>query len=128
MRETLSLLQEENQLILRRIDSLSDDGAQPVGDSLAFRRRVEALVQDARDHFSNEERAMRAFAFPDYERHRHVHQRLLDDAERLIRVMCITNAADRAGMARFLRGWLEGHAADTDARLAAFLRGEKGAA
>lgn len=128
MRETFGLLQEENQLLLRRIDSLTNDGARIGGNSMTFRRRVEALVQDARDHFFNEERAMRAFAFPDYERHRRDHKRLLDDAERRIRAMRMANAADRVGMARFLRGWLEAHAADTDARLAAFLDSEKGAA
>ena len=119
MHETWSLISEEHRILGERIVSLQDAAKAPAGRA-RFRTQLRALVRDIRDHFCNEEAAMRAFGVPDCERHAAEHRRLLDDAQTWIAALRSGQLEPHA-LADRLADWLRQHARESDAQLEAFL-------
>lgn len=118
MLETLSLMNEEHHVLFCCLIGLLAAEADVTG----FVRRAEALLEDLDGHFRNEERAMRAFAYPHYERHRAEHARLLNAAA--ARLSAIAESATPGGCREFvelLRTRLLSHMRNDDARLSMFL-------
>lgn len=118
MRETASLIDEEHHILIYGLQGLVSAEA----DVDVFLQRAQALIEDTREHFQNEERAMRASAFPEFECHRIEHARLLDEAAaKMSAVSARASQTECAELTSFLRNWLVRHIEREDSRFNAFL-------
>lgn len=94
------------------------------GDATTVRECIVGLIDAARDHFVNEEWAMRTVAAPDYLTHKAEHVRLLRDAADMLKNFDTAFTPDDwMAVAAFFRHWLRAHHRRWDDVLFAGLRG-----
>lgn len=92
-------------------------------DRAIVRECIVGLIVCARDHFANEEWAMRAVDAPDYLSHKAEHIRLLRDASDMLENFDVAfTPADWTAVAAFYRHWLRAHHRRYDTALFARLR------
>jgi hemerythrin len=91
------------------------------GGSDTIRRRVADLVLHTRGHFSFEERLMSDHSYPDFERHKTEHEKLLGRITDLERQVQEGDLLMSFGVALDLRGWALRHIEFSDRLLGAFL-------
>lgn len=98
-------------------------GACDIGDGASrVRERTRTFLLYARWHFAEEEKGMRAVAYPNVAAHKAEHDRLLQDAEDFIEsVGGGLHGADCLAIARYFRFWLNRHSAGPDRSFAEFL-------
>ena len=119
MSETRFLIDEEHRILVDRIAALSDNADAEISVA-AFRRHITQFLEDISDHFWNEEAAMRAFGFPEFERHRDEHCQFLSEFEARIDKLREDRREWRRVIA-FLRRWLSSHGGVADAHFEVFL-------
>ncbi len=72
-------------------------------------------------HFRTEEALMRSIAYPDYARHKKMHERMAEAFDDLCCRLDL-GTADLDELVDMLRGWITGHMADVDIRLGEYYR------
>ena len=80
------------------------------------------LVDYTKYHFASEERQMRHFAFPDYERHRQEHAELTSQVLEYQQKVMSGKVGASIGVMQFLADWLKRHIQQSDQKLGAHLR------
>lgn len=84
------------------------------------------LVQYTKDHFAREEACMRGADYPDYARHRQIHQALTGQvllmAEKYVRT---PTQQVKQELIDFLAAWLVEHIIKEDRKLVAYLQGKR---
>jgi hemerythrin len=68
---------EEEISMLNEIDALATMYENDKTKYEALEEKLEAYIQHVKDHFANEERLMRLYAFPPYQMHKAEHDRVL---------------------------------------------------
>lgn len=72
---------EEEISMLNEIDALATLYENDKTKHEALEEKLDAYVQHVKDHFANEERLMRLYAFPPYPMHKAEHDRVLDELD-----------------------------------------------
>lgn len=72
---------EEEISMLNEIDALATLYEKDKSIHEALEEKLDAYVQHVKDHFANEERLMRLYAFPPYPMHKAEHDRVLDELD-----------------------------------------------
>ncbi len=80
------------------------------------------LREFARTHFKDEERLMRAYNYPDYEKHAKEHMRMFDKILELSKDYDDGDVMVCVKVTSLLIGWFETHMKNTDREYAPFLR------
>ena len=83
------------------------------------------LYAHLRSHFANEEALMREVNFPEYKSHVHLHNDMLASMNS-ISVAIGKNQATDEDIHKFMSGWLLGHIAQEDTKIAAYVRKHAG--
>ncbi len=93
------------------------------------RDSIRGLIACAREHFRNEEWAMRETSYPEYLAHKMDHTRLLKEAEDMLRNFDDAfEHADWAALSAYYRHWISRHNEVHDQALYAFVRKVKAGA
>ncbi|GAA0585831.1 bacteriohemerythrin [Caenispirillum bisanense] len=115
----------DHKKLIQFVNDLQDaiDGRKP--DRVVGKIILE-LVQYTKEHFSREEAVMKGCGYPDYERHRAIHQALtrqvLVMAERYVRT---PTDAVKQELIDFLAAWLVEHIIKEDRKVGAYLHGKR---
>jgi len=109
----------EHATFLNILNSLEDAVSQGRGKT-EVGKTIDDLMQYAYNHFSGEEQMMRDYGYPDYERHKKIHEaatgKLLEIAE-----LHQAGFSDASQMISALTEWLIKHIQGTDKMYAPFL-------
>lgn len=118
----LALVARDHGRLAERVKALP--GAIEAGAGQAIiRERIEDLIAAAREHFVDEEWAMRTIGAPDYQAHKAEHGRLLRDAADMLKNFDTAfGPADWPAVAAYFRHWVASHDARFDGLLSARLR------
>lgn len=117
----LALVVQDHRRLALRWDALTIAIEAGSGASIV-RECIVGLIDCARDHFVNEEWAMRTVGATDYLTHKAEHVRLLRDAADMLKNFDTAFTSDDwAALAVFFRHWLQAHHCRFDDRLFARL-------
>jgi len=94
-------------------------------DAEAMRASASALAAHAEEHFSHEERLMRAVHYPSFQWHKRQHDTARKAVKRLALQIESNDRAAALELLAFLSGWLKDHTALTDRLMAAYLRNQQ---
>lgn len=84
--------------------------------SAECRRILDRLVEYTRVHFAVEESLMRILGYPDYENHKHEHEKLAVQVADLLQKLDTGKAAISFELLHFLKVWLTKHICESDKR------------
>jgi len=96
--------------ILNEIAHAIDAGASPVG----IAQLVNHLADETESHFRREEGFLMGAGYPDAERHRQEHGRLLGEIRAIAVRLAAGEAVEDGELYEFLRGWLVDHVVTFD--------------
>jgi len=115
-------MNHEHQEILDAMNRIYDARAKgttgPVIDNLVAR-----LGAVTHRHFADEEAFMRKIGYPEFERHRTLHQRLLDQFNTHAQQIKAGGGVADDGFFNFLKFWLTSHIKGIDVKYGAHARG-----
>jgi hemerythrin-like metal-binding protein len=94
-------------------------------DEAATRKAVAHLVYYVKTHFADEESLMEKCNYPRLAQHRKMHEMLTERVARYADKLKKKEKILSLDMAIFLKGWLENHIAETDNRIADFIKNQK---
>jgi len=94
--------------------------------AIGMAKDLKRLTDYTQYHFSEEERFMRKFDFPGYEKHHGEHEAFIAEVNRQIKTLSQANPDDGFRFYRFLGSWLVSHIAKSDQEWAAFIRKAQG--
>lgn len=116
------LVEQDHRILVGRWEALVT-ALERAADRAIVRDCIEGLISCARDHFRNEEWAMREIAFPGYLKHKTDHQRLLKEADdMLVNFDTAFSEQDWTALATYFRHWISRHNADHDKDFHTFAR------
>ena len=75
---------EEEISMLNEIDALATMYKNDNTKHEELENKLEAYIQHVKDHFANEERLMRLYAFPPYQMHKAEHDRVLNELNHFV--------------------------------------------
>ena len=107
----------------RLIDAINDfcDSINKGNDKAVIQKAVDNLTYYVKTHFSDEEKLMGEYGYPQFELHRRMHERLMQSVHRYAEKLQAGQKILNLDMAIFLKGWLENHIAETDKKIGIFL-------
>jgi hemerythrin-like metal-binding protein len=97
------------------------DAVNKGNDETAIRKAVANLTYYVRTHFSDEEKLMEEYNYPQLGLHRRMHERLTQNVHRYAEKFQTGQKILSLDMAIFLKGWLENHIAETDKKIGVFI-------
>lgn len=122
METGIATVDRQHQELVRQVNELvaamqKGKGREVVGDVLVF------LGKYAVEHFGTEEALMRQHGYPDYEKHRAIHESFKADFGRLAAEMDAnpTRLALTIEVQRRVMDWLRDHILNVDTRFGAFM-------
>lgn len=80
------------------------------------------LVDYTKEHFSSEEALMQEIDYPEYEAHRKIHQRLIDQVTDILTGLKSGDRLDPPSLIRFLTDWLLTHIGEEDRQIGVFMQ------
>lgn len=96
------------------------------GNSASLSATLDDLIDYTKTHFNFEERVMREHGYPDYARHKEMHDRITGQVvERVNRFR--TGGGDAGSLLEFLKDWLNGHILGADKQYVPYILNEQGA-
>lgn len=112
---------EHQQLIglMNRFHELTSQGA-PRGEAIGA---LEALGKFTTQHFAHEEGVMEQMGFPELDKHRRIHKRLLEQFGEHSNAFQQSGNADELLM--FLKVWLKAHIKGIDTKYGQYKHGER---
>ncbi|EKV32315.1 hemerythrin family protein [Caenispirillum salinarum AK4] len=128
-REALSVgdprIDEDHKKLISFVNELNDAIEGRKSDRVVGKIILE-LVQYTKDHFTREEACMKGADYPDYERHKQIHQALTAQvllmAEKYVRTP--TDEVKKE-LIDFLAAWLVEHIIKEDRKLGSYLQGKR---
>ncbi len=81
---------------------------------------LKRLEDYTRVHFTLEEALMRVLDYPDYEAHKHEHERLIADLQALKKKYAADHSSISFELVHFMKNWLMTHTLGTDRKYAAY--------
>ena len=128
METRVSVIDKQHKMLVARVNELvsamkSGKGRELIGDTLVF------LGKYALDHFATEEAFMRQHSYPEYDKHKAIHEAFKQDFGSLAKEF---DAGEKSlsltvQVQHRIADWLRTHILQTDQELGRFLRA-KGAA
>ena len=110
----------QHQELFRLVNELHDAMSQ--GKSKEVMQRVlEGLMRYTHTHFADEERAMRACGYPEYDKHFEEHARFTRQVEQFAADYAQGRVALSISLIQFMCDWLRQHIAFTDRRYSSAL-------
>lgn len=88
-------------------------------------KTISALLDYTKYHFSEEEKLMISFNYPEYEQHKAQHDAFTGKVRQFMAELQAGRAAVTIEVVNFLRGWLKGHVMTVDKRYTAFFAANK---
>jgi hemerythrin-like metal-binding protein len=82
---------------------------------------LDGLASYTVSHFANEERLMQLYSYPDFDRHKAIHDKLVVQVKTLQEELRSGNATVSLEVLSFLQNWLVDHIVGVDQRYAAHL-------
>jgi hemerythrin-like metal-binding protein len=120
--DPILLVERDHKILMERWKALTM-ALENSGDRGLVRDCIRGLIACAREHFRNEEWAMREIAFPGYLKHQADHARLLKEAEDMLRNFDgAFQHEDWPALAAFFRHWISRHHDKHDKALQGFVR------
>ncbi|MGA2135570.1 MAG: bacteriohemerythrin [Bryobacteraceae bacterium] len=120
----VAAVDDEHQMLFQLCASL--ESALTAGVSAGrVRSLTEDLIRHAAEHFSHEEREMRAAGYAHYAWHRRRHKTALRKVSELRARIRRGDREAADELLRFLQGWLNDHIGIADRMLGAFLRNQQ---
>jgi hemerythrin len=83
---------------------------------------IDKLSAYVATHFQTEEDLMKATSYPDYEIHKHEHDNLKEQAEKLIKLFHLGTVDLTATISKFLSDWLKHHIQEIDKKMIDWLK------
>ena len=116
----ISRIDEQHQ---RLIDLINDLHAAMLakGDESELSKLLEGLAAYAVSHFATEETLMKKFSYPDYDRPKAEHDRLMAQVTQLLEKSRTDSTLLTREVMTFLHRWLIGHIVNVDKRYSAHL-------
>ena len=93
--------------------------------NMAFSDAIEILSAYVGTHFKTEEDLMKAVAYPNYETHKHEHDNLREQSEKLIKLFRLGKVDLTATISKFLSDWLKNHILEIDKKMIDWLKGQE---
>lgn len=116
------LVERDHRVMVSRWRALTDALDQSA-DHAHVRDAIRGLIACAREHFRNEEWAMRQTSYADYLNHKMDHTRLLKEAEDMLRNFDDAfGPSDWSALSAYYRHWLSRHNERYDKALHAHVR------
>ncbi len=116
------LVERDHKILMNRWRTLTT-ALQRSTDRGHVRECIRGLIACAREHFRNEEWAMRVTACPGYLKHKRDHARLLNEAEDMLRNFDTAfSRTDWPALAAYFRHWISRHNEKYDKMLHSFVR------
>lgn len=116
------LVERDHKILMTRWRTLTT-ALQRSSDRGHVRECIRGLIACAREHFRNEEWAMRQIAYPHYLKHKLDHTRLLNEADDMLRNFDTAfSRADWPALAAYFRHWISRHNDRHDKMLHSFVR------
>jgi hemerythrin len=85
-------------------------------------KTLENLIAYTKGHFATEERLMQTHKYPDYPRHKAVHDALTARVVGFQKDFETNRTALSVGVLEFLKDWLTHHIGETDRKIASYLK------
>jgi hemerythrin len=120
-RDAYSIHHSEIDRQHRHLFKLADDlhAAMITGSARAvIAETLDALIQYTRDHFRSEEAIMQAARFPDYSRHKAIHDKFTSQVMELRKSLGNDKLTITLETMHFLRDWLQEHILGLDQQIA----------
>jgi hemerythrin len=88
------------------------------------RKYIEEVMRYAKFHFLSEENIMQYYAYPEYEDHRNLHSKIVNQLN--IGAANLDFGEENIGdFVKFLSGWFFEHTAEEDMKIGIYLKGRK---
>ena len=117
----ITFLDEEHRRLIDRYHEVVDE-LQSNTDLSRFLDGMRRLADEARTHFTHEERVMRNIQYPDYSEHKAEHDRLASDFAAFIRNIGVGfSRKDLPALTEYFRYWFMNHLKEHDVKLSEFL-------
>jgi hemerythrin-like metal-binding protein len=120
----VELIDSEHKILIAAIDDFYN-AVHKGDDEAATRKAVAHLVYYVKTHFSDEEALMEEHNYPQLAHHRKIHEMLTEKVAHYADKLQKKQKIHSLDMAIFLKGWLENHIAETDNRIADFIKTKK---
>lgn len=118
----ITLVERDHRILVSRWRALTK-ALEQSADRGIVRDCIRGLIACAREHFHNEEWAMREVSYPDYLKHEMDHKRLLKEADDMLRNFdSVFLNEDWPALAAFFRHWISRHHDKHDKALQCFVR------
>lgn len=114
----VSAMNKEHQDILAVMNRIYDASAQGVHGH-AINDLVAQLGQVCVDHFTDEERLMERIGYPEIDKHKQLHARLLSQVDQHAQAIRAAHGKPSAEFFNFLKFWLTSHIKGIDTKYAA---------
>lgn len=122
MDNPIILVERDHKVLVSRWRALTT-ALERSGDRDHVRDCIRGLIACAREHFGNEEWAMRETSYPDYLKHKMDHARLLKEADDMLRNFdSAFEHNDWSALAVYFRHWISRHNDKYDKALHGFVR------
>ena len=116
----ISRIDEQHQRLIDLINDLHAAMLAKDGES-SLSKILDGLAAYAVSHFATEETLMKKFAYPDFERHKAEHDRLMAQVTQLLEKSRSDAALLTREVMTFLQRWLIGHIVNVDKKYTAHL-------
>ena len=112
-------IDEEHAVLLNILNSLEDAVAQGKENAIV-RKAIDELMLYAYSHFATEEQMLREYGYPDYERHKEIHEAATG---KILELADVDEAGspDVSEVITFLTDWLINHIQGIDKKYVPFL-------
>ena len=114
------IIDEEHKNLYRLINDFHTHWSEK-RDRQEIARVLNQLIQYGELHFQHEESIMAEEAYPEFESHRKIHERLIDEIFKLNEELAGRSPLLERDMARFLKQWLVDHIVHNDYAFRNFL-------
>ena len=114
------IIDEEHKNLFRLINDFHTHWSEK-RDRQEIARVLNQLIQYGELHFQHEESIMAEEAYPEFESHRKIHERLIDEIFKLNEELAGRSPLLERDMARFLKQWLVDHIVHNDYAFRNFL-------
>lgn len=116
------LVERDHKILVNRWRALTT-ALEKSSDRGHVRDCIRGLIACAREHFRNEEWAMRETSYPDYLKHKMDHTRLLEEADDMLRNFDDAfEYEDWVALSTYYRHWISRHNDKHDKALHGFVR------
>lgn len=117
----IDVIDEQHKTLIHLLNELHTIQQQQGGDE-QVEAILDELVKYTVYHFSTEEEMFRKYNYPEYEHHKGIHERLIQDVKKNIDDFKGKNESTSENLMIFLTDWLKDHILGNDKKFGLFMK------